>query len=375
MNYGVLFTSALLLVALSACSGNNKKEGSASVNEKSKTSWTLNDFYKSDQQLADYVDSIYHNLSASEKAAQMIMPATGKWGEPDSVIAGYIREKKIGSILLLNGTVGQFKDQIALFDKVNSSLPLIYSADGEPSLINRKIEGTPEVPKTSEITEVEECRKVAGTIAGALNDIGINYNFAPVCDLSTENAAIGNRSFGSNPDTAVMLASEYIKVMQQNGIVATAKHFPGHGLVNGDSHHNAVFIKGEFKELGVYPPLIDRGVVSIMVGHISVEDNEYDTDQLPSTLSKRIVSDLLKDSLDFQGITITDAMNMGAVKSIDNASWQAVLAGNDIILMPLNVDGLHGKIVKGLSGNTLLAGQLSESIKKVVRLKVCLGLL
>lgn len=347
------------------------------VVKKEKTSdlkWSLEDFYKEDEALSAEVDRIFDDMSQAQRAAQMIMPAAGRLGEADSVILRYVKNDLIGGVLLLNGSTSYFPELITKLDSANDNLALLYSADAEPSLINRKIKGTPEVAKTADITSLEQCGIISDTIANTLKRIGIRYNFAPVCDLSTSNAAIGNRSFGTNVDTVAAYSDVFIAHQQQHGIAATAKHFPGHGLVKGDSHRKMVYIEGEMKELPVYPKLISAGVISVMVGHIAVDNNKYATSGVPASLSSTIVKDLLVDSLGFKGIIVTDALNMGAVSTLKDASWRAATAGNDIALMPLDVERLHAKIQNALTEGGEMSAQFEKSIKKVIRLKLCLGI-
>ena len=195
-------------------------------------------------------------------------------------------------------------------------------------------------------------------------------------DLSPDNIVIRNRSFSADPDSVGLLAGAFIQATQEMGIVATAKHFPGHGLVKGDTHSQLVYIDGEMKETGVYPSLIRNGLLSIMVGHIAVKDNsEYDTDGLPASCAKNIVTGLLKNKLGFRGLVVTDAMNMGALKSIDHAGLKAAMAGCDMILMPPQEQALTNDILAEMHKNPAFKSQVEQSVKKIIRLKVCLGLL
>jgi beta-N-acetylhexosaminidase len=255
-------------------------------------------------------------------------------------------------------------------------MPLVYSADAEPSLIGRKISGSTQVPKTADLKYVAEARAVAKTIAADLKKIGILYNYAPVTDLSKQNQAIGNRSFGSDPQHVVDMNKAFIEATQEEGIAATAKHFPGHGLVSGDTHKQLVYIDGELKEVPVYLPLIDAGVMSVMVGHIAVENNkQFNTNGLPATLSRNIVTTLLKEQMGFKGIVTTDAMNMGAVSKIPNASLKAVEAGIDMVLMPLDEKESLYSILAKMDEDKNFRDQVYESVKKIIRMKLALGVM
>ncbi len=341
-------------------------------------SFSLADYYTQSTVLDSLVDLTWQSLTPEAKAGQMIVSAAGGFGKPDEVIDGLVRSQGLGGILLLNGSVDTFRDKVRHFDSLNQiygGLPLIYSADAEPSLVNRKIDETTQVPKTIELKDPEQSGATARIIAGDLNSIGIKQNFAPVVDLSISNEAITNRSFGSHPDTVIAKALAFIENTQDQGIVATAKHFPGHGLVKGDSHSRLVYIDGSMNELGVYDPLIKNGVLSIMVGHIAIRNNPiYDTKGLPATCSRAIVTELLRDSLGFKGLIVTDAMNMGALSEIDNAPLMAAFAGCDLILMPPDENKLRADIMDAVASDPNFEKQVEISVKRIIRMKYCLDL-
>jgi beta-N-acetylhexosaminidase len=220
-----------------------------------------------------------------------------------------------------------------------------------------------------------EVRKFAASISNDLKDIGINYNYAPVVDMSP-NEAISYRAFGDNADTAKIWSEIFIDETQKQGIVATAKHFPGHGYVIGDTHKKLVYIDGEMREVKNYIPLIEGGVLSIMVAHIAIENNPtYNTANMPSTTSRKIVTDLLKNEMNFKGLVITDAMNMGGVVTIPNCELKAAQAGCDLILMPVNEEKALFDILVAIQEDANFKQQIYASVRKIIRLKICLGLL
>lgn len=239
--------------------------------------WTLNDFYSADPILNLKVDSIFNGLSSKDKIGQMIIQAAGPLGKSTTNIIKLIAKHQLGGIIMLKGEKKAFRSLTRKFRSVSltsNSLPILFSADAEPSLINRKISGTKKVIPTSGIKTLSKCGYVANVIGKELNYMGIRQNFAPTCDLSSGNKAIGNRSFGSHGDSVAALANKFIKTMHGAGIVATAKHFPGHGFVKGDTHTETVYIDGKLKEIDVYKPLIDSGLISVMVAHICVKNND-----------------------------------------------------------------------------------------------------
>mgnify|MGYP000438952045 CR=1 FL=1 len=342
------------------------------------TKFELKDFLTDNPDLDEAVNKVFANLDDTAIVAQLLMPAVGRLGQEKSTIDQHIKERIIGGVLMLNGTKEGFSAWIKDFEAQNKTcgnLPFLYSADAEPSLVNRKIMGSSLVKKANELQSVEEVMACAETISKDLKHIGINYNFAPVVDMSP-NATVGFRSFGAVPANIIPWSGAFITQTQDNGIIATAKHFPGHGLVSGDTHKALQVIDGELKEIQNYPPLIGQGVLSIMVAHIAVENNpKYNTLGLPSTCSKTIVTDLLKDELGFKGLIVTDAMNMGGVIAVPKAANKAVAAGCHIILMPVDAKKTHSELLAQYRTDTAFKKQVDEAAKKIIRMKIVLGLL
>ena len=340
--------------------------------------YELSDFFRYDARLEQKIDSVFDNMNDSSRVGQMIIPAAGRLGKSQDHLNGLIKRNLIGGILLLNGTKEGFTQMVKDFNSLNEShngLPMLYSADAEPSLIGYKIKNCTPVKKANLMVSREEVRKFALSICNDLKDIGINYNYAPVVDMSP-NDVISFRAFGNDPDTAQVWSKIFIEATQGQGIVATAKHFPGHGLVVGDTHKKLVYIDGEMKEVKNYIPLINGGVLSIMVAHIAIKNNpEYNTDDMPASVSRKIVTDLLKNEMDFRGLVVTDAMNMGGVASIPDCELKAVQAGCDLILMPVNELKAVNDIHAAIQTDTELKQQVYASVRKIIRLKFCLGLL
>jgi beta-N-acetylhexosaminidase len=370
----VIFKIAVLisLSFISCSSGGEQKEIGV-------IQYSLSDFYSDNSEIDQRVREIFEGLDEKVRIGQMIVTSAGTNGKPTSVVENLIKKQSVGGVLLLGGDKHVLKNLAAKFDslaKAGGALPLLYSADAEPSLINRKIKGTQTVPNAIDLLTESASDSVASIIAKELLSMKIRHNFAPVLDLSPDNVAITNRTFGSNSDRVIALATAFIRRTQQEEIVATAKHFPGHGLVSGDTHQSLVAIDGEMKEVPNYQPLIDLGVISIMVGHIAVINNEiYNTHGLPSSCSSLIVTELLKKKLGFKGIVITDAMNMGALKQIENASLRAVEAGCDMILMEPNETKLLEAIYAKYKVDKDFKEQVDSSVRKIIRLKVCLNLM
>jgi beta-N-acetylhexosaminidase len=379
MNLKHFMLASTVLLGVVACSQPSEQRKNQEVPKlKEPKSFQLSDFLSSNESLDQAVQEVFKQLDDTAVIAQLIMPAVGKYGQTTSTIEEHIQRRIIGGVLMLNGTQNEFTQWIAKFNAMNQSkgnLPFLYSADAEPSLVNRKIAESAPVKKAAEINSMEEVITAAKQISVLLNSIGINYNFAPVVDVAG-NATVGYRGFGNKPEQLIPWSNAFIKETQKNRIVATAKHFPGHGLVSGDTHSSLQTIDGELKEIKNYPELIAEGVLSIMVAHIAVKNNQkYDTQGLPSTCSKAIVTDLLKNELGFKGLIVTDAMNMGGVVSVPQSATLAISAGCDIVLMPVNAAKAHSELLLEYRKNTAFQQQVNEAAKKVIRMKICLGLL
>lgn len=380
-----LFFPALILFVFSACAQSTPAD-STDVTDKNEVisdskklsfNYNLSDFYLNSDSLNLAVEFIYNSLDDTAKVAQLIMPAMGKHGQAKDVIDELLNDRLIGGILMLNGSKDEFKSWVDEYNKLTSELeftPLLYSADAEPSLVNRKITSTTPVKKASNIKTSAEVKQVAKVISNDLNEIGINYNFSPVLDFAP-NKTVGWRSFGHYPDSVVSWSNQFITETQSNNILATAKHFPGHGFVQGDTHKKLVYIDGEMKEVSNYPPVINNGVMSIMIAHIAIQNNdEYDTGGLPSSVSHNIVTGLLRDSLGFEGLIVTDALNMGGVTFVEDAALKSIQAGCDIALMPLDARKAHQQILENYKSNDDFKSQADQSIKRVIKAKICLGL-
>ena len=201
------------------------------------------------------------------------------------------------------------------------------------------------------------------------------FRSAPVCDLDANRAVIGRRSHGSDVSQVGKLAAAFVRATQARQVVATAKHFPGHGFAAGDKHKQLVFLDGGMPEIPVFRQAVEARVLMVMAGHIAVQNHpQYSTTGLPASISPVILQGLLRDSLNFQGITISDALNMGAVLNIREVALKAFLAGCDMVMQPSSIKNYVENLTAELEKSPQTRKQLETSVRRIVRLKICLGL-
>ncbi len=370
-------TFSLVFVLFGCQAQEADKEAPAPTIEK--IDFKLNQFYGEHAQLDSVVNAIYEQMNDTTRVAQMVITSAGKLGKPLSTVKRLAKNNQIGGVLFLKGTAKEHHEAMKALNEINAahgSLPLWYPADAEPTLMARRIAGLNEsFTPNIELNTIEDVTASAERIIEILDSLGFQQNYAPVVDLSPNNEAIKSRSYGSNPDSVIAKSLAFIKTSQDAGIAATAKHFPGHGYVTGDTHKKTVFIDGELRELDVYKPLIEAGVMSIMVAHVTVANNEqYGTDDWPSSCSRVIVTDLLREEMGFEGIIVTDALNMMAATNAGNeAPFHAAMAGCDMILMPPNEAAFIEQVLSEMQDNAAFRNQIESSVKRIIRMKVCTG--
>lgn len=281
--------------------------------------------------------------------------------------------------------------------KKSGNPPLIIAVDQEGGRVERFSFGRERLKNNSEIKTPEEAFQKGRIIAKELKEIGINCNLAPVVDINSnpDNPVINVRSFGDNADVVSLLSESFLKGLHSENIIATAKHFPGHGDTNVDSHFGLPVVNKNLNELEKlelkpFEKLSKNGVDMIMTAHISLPNIESKTAiskktgekiYLPATLSKTIVSNILRDKIGFNGVVITDAMGMKAISKnfgYEEASKMAINAGNDILCMPVNIKNKKDiakldELFKYLK-NAVINGEISEkqidaSVTRILKLK------
>ncbi len=329
----------------------------------------------------DWVDSVYRSLTMRERIGQLFMVAaySNKGEKHREKIERLVREEGIGGLIFFQGGP---KRQARLTDHYQniSKVPLLIGMDAEWGL-NMRLDSTMAFPYQMALGAVQNdtlIYRMGAEIGRQLDRLGVHVNFAPVVDVNSDpaNPVINYRSFGENKWRVARKGRAYMKGLQDNGVLACAKHFPGHGDTDADSHKTLPVVDRTRKELDsvdLYPfqQLINSGVGSIMTGHLNVPALDGKKGR-PASLSPNIVSGIMKNMMGFRGLSFTDALNMGGVTEGNEPGMvdlKALMAGNDVLLFPENVPKAVDMIERALEKGTIDSGRIERSCKRILRVK------
>lgn len=373
---------------------------------------------------ASKAKEIVSNMTLEEKLGQMIMPDFRMWQEDgtkepsdlteiNSEVAEVIDKYDLGGVILFAENVKEISQtttlihdlqEVAINDK-DGNLPLLITLDQEGGIVTRLGEGT-NLPGNMALgaTRSEKSSYDAGYLIGReLNALGVNVNFAPVLDTNNnpENPVIGVRSISSNPELVGKLGKNIAKGIQDQGVAATAKHFPGHGDTSTDSHYGLPMVNKSIEELREtelkpFKIAIENGIDMIMTAHIQFPQIEKDTFiskkdgsqiVIPATLSDDIIKGILREEMEYYGVVITDAMNMKAISDHFGeleSTKMAINAGIDIILMPTilrnnedvkKLDYIVNGILDSIKSGEIKEEEITDSVERIVKLKIDRGII
>ncbi len=349
-----LFLSSLIIFSFNCCKKETRKKEELDA-------------------IAFEVDEKIANMTIDEKIAQMIILEINN--------DGILPSPSPAGVILFDENFTTCEETRALIDTLNaqSEIPLIISTDQEGGRVQRlssikkpKATSIPSMYELGKTGDTALAKEVGGVMAKEMRALGINLTFAPCLDVysNPNNTVIGNRSFGEDASAVSSMALSLAEGLKENGVMPCYKHFPGHGDTDIDSHYTLPIINKTkdqlYKtELIPFENAIENGAEIIMVGHIALPS--LTGDNTPATLSKEIVTDLLKAEMGFEGIVITDSFKMKALT--DNYSQEemykrAVEAGVDIILMPKNFH-LALKVIK----ENFSEERINESVRKILYYK------
>jgi beta-glucosidase-like glycosyl hydrolase/CubicO group peptidase (beta-lactamase class C family) len=347
-------------------------------------------FYANAQQPGNpkeyWVDSVYNKLTTEERIGQLFMVAAYSGGRDynDDKITNLISNHQVGGLIFMQGNA---ISQALLTNKYQAmaQVPLLIAMDAEWGL-GMRLDSIRNLPKQMMIGATNDsnfARRVGAAISYQCKRLGVHIDFAPVIDVNNNpaNPVINFRSYGEDKTRVAHMGIAYMHGLQNNGIIACAKHFPGHGDTNVDSHLDLPTINKSLAQLDtleLYPfrELIYAGVKSIMVAHLAIPALEVEP-HTPTTLSKNTVTNLLKEKMHFNGLVFTDALNMKGVTKYfqpGEVDLRAFLAGNDVLLFPEDVATGIKKIKEALDSGLIKQADLELSVKKILAAKYDAGL-
>lgn len=333
-----------------------------------------------------WADSVYDNLNTDERIGQLFMVAAYSGGKNynEPAIQKLIDKHQVGGLIFMQGGPAR---QALLTNKYQNAaqVPLLISMDAEWGL-GMRLDSVMSFPRQMMLGATRDTAlmyQVGMAIAYQCRRLGVHINFSPDVDINNNagNPVINSRSFGEQKYWVSQLGKAYMKGLQDNGVMACLKHFPGHGNTDVDSHKDLPVIRGSLQELHqteLYPfkQLIREGAQSVMIAHLDVPALEPQAG-IPTTLSKNTVTGLLKEELGFKGLVFTDALNMdGVAKRFEpgEVDLRAFIAGNDVLLFSQNVPVAIEKIKTALADGTVSEEELARRVKKILVAKYRYGL-
>ena len=333
-----------------------------------------------------WVDSVFNKLSKKEKIAQMFFVAayTNKTQAFSDSIAKVIKHEKIGGLVFFQGGPGRQAILTNRYQK-KARVPLLIASDGEWGL-GMRLDSAMSYPYQMALGAVQDKEliyKMGLEVAKDFKRVGMHMNLAPVVDVNNnaKNPVINYRSFGEDKYNVAEKGAAYLKGMQDGGLLVSIKHFPGHGDTDVDSHFDLPqlkFTKERLDSLEMYPfkELIKQGSAGVMIAHMNIPSLDA-TPNMPSTLSKPIVTTILKEQIGFKGIVISDAMGMkGVVKYFKDgeADVMGIIAGNDILELSENSKRAVKMVRQAIKDQRLSIERIDESVKKILTAKYWAGL-
>ena len=325
-------------------------------------------------------------MTLEEKIGQMVIIGLDGYSVNENTI-DMIQNKKVGGFILFKKNVGDTGQLLNLINSLkennsNNKIPLFISIDEEGGKVSRVPDEFKNIPTNREIGKINNKNfsyEIGNILAMQLNAFGINMDFAPVLDVNTNpnNPIIGNRSFGNDPNIVSDLGIATMKGIKDKGVIPVVKHFPGHGDTSVDSHLGLPSIENNLDrlnkvELVPFKNAIKDGADVVMVAHILMAKLDPD---YPASMSKKVISDILRDDLNFDGVVITDDMTMGAIMknyNIEDAAIKSVNAGSDIILVCHNNDNqvnVINYLQKAVKDGEISEERIDKSVYRILKLK------
>ena len=332
----------------------------------------------------NWVDSVFNSLSPEARIGQLIVAAVTPSGNDATrdLVRNLVVQNMVGGLIYENSSMA---DQAAVTNLAQSlaAVPLMITIDGEWGL-GMRLKEVPNFQRNLILGALDDdmlLYEYGREVARQCRRMGIQVNFAPVLDVNDNplNPVIGDRSFGESPELVARHAIAFARGLEDGGVMAVGKHFPGHGSSSEDSHKTLPVINKSLQEINTcelvpFRKFINAGLSGILTAHLLVPALEGG--KAPTSLSSDCVAELLRKDMGFEGLVFTDALNMkGATQMLNgSACVNALLAGNDVLLMPENVGAEIAAVQRAVSDGTISQQTVDERCKKILRYKYALGL-
>ncbi|MEG0773437.1 beta-N-acetylhexosaminidase [Clostridium sp.] len=391
--YGVILVLIMLLSFISGCTIIDKINSGLSSdnknNNESQEDPSKDQLPDKDVEPVDPVDPIREQISKmtlGEKIGQMFVVGVDGYNLNDST-KSLIENYKVGGVILFRNNIQDSNQLLQLLNSVKEAnlinkIPLFLSVDEEGGRVSRMPQGLKKIPTNKIIGEIDNkdfSYNIGRTIAGEVRSYGFNMDFAPVLDVNSNpnNPVIGDRAFGANPNIVTRLGIETMKGFQTEEVIPVVKHFPGHGDTSVDSHIGLPTVNNDLKrlesfELIPFEEAIKNKADAIMIAHILLPELDKDN---PSSMSKVVITDILRDKLKFHGVVITDDMTMGAIMenyNIGEAAIKSVKAGTDIVLVCHGYDReveVINTLKEAVAKGDISEERINESVYRILKLK------
>lgn len=352
----------------------------------------------------DVIGNAISKMTLEEKAGQMLMPDFRTWKGSNVTemlpeIEQLVKKYHLGGVILFRENVvtsEQTATLVSQYQEAAEKYGLLMTIDQEGGIVTRLQSGT-DMPGNMALGAArspEIAHNVGNAIGEELASLGINMNFAPVMDVNNnpDNPVIGVRSFGEDPQLVADLGVAYTKGLQEAGVAATAKHFPGHGDTAVDSHLGLPEVphdKERLKQVELYPfqKAMEAGIDAIMTAHVTfpkidgtkaISQKTGEEIAIPATLSYKVLTELMREEMGYEGVITTDAMNMKAIAdhfgAVD-AAIRAVKAGTDIVLMPVGLEEVATGLLDAVKKGEITEDRIEASVKRILTLKVKRGVI
>ncbi|MFC4023903.1 beta-N-acetylhexosaminidase [Oceanobacillus longus] len=352
----------------------------------------------------DVIENAIKGMTLNEKIGQMLMPDFRNWDGENVTemlpeIEQLVKEYHLGGVILFAEnvvTTEQTARLVANYQEASEKYGLLLTIDQEGGIVTRLQSGThmPGNMALGATRSAETAENVGQVIGKELQALGINMNLAPVLDVNNnpDNPVIGVRSFGESPELVAEMGTAYIQGLQSTGVAATAKHFPGHGDTAVDSHLGLPEVphdKERLLEVELFPfqQAMKEGIDAVMTAHVTfpkIDDTKVISQKdgteisLPATLSYKVLTGLMREEMGYDGVIITDALNMAAIAehfgSVD-AVIRSVKAGTDIILMPVGLEEVADGLVEAVETGEITEERIEESVERILTLKMERGII